>query len=61
MDLRNRYSLVKKLRSLNMECPTLLGVREVFGLEDLEFSILINKREDGDRIVLDRIALDGRE
>ena len=39
----------------------LLWVGEDFGVQDLDFSVLIDEREDEDRIVVDRNAVKGRE
>ena len=59
--LGDRYSIGQKLRNFSMECPALLRIREVFGLENLEFSILLHERENEDRIVVNSSAIDGRE
>ena len=57
----DRRSMGQELRNLSMECPALLRIREIFGLENLEFSILLREREDEDRIVVNRSSIDSRE
>lgn len=49
------------LCDLTMEGATLPRVREVFGFNDLEFPILIDKREDHKRVVVNRSAIIGGE
>ena len=44
LGLRDWCSLGQDLRSLDVEFSAFLGVREVFGLNDLEFPILLGER-----------------
>ena len=53
--LRNGYPLAS-LESPAMEVGMLLGVREVLKLRNVEFPILPDKGEDGERIVFKLIA-----
>ena len=43
------------------EGVTLLGVCDVLTKEDLKFSVLLDKSEDCDRTVRERVPLDGME
>ena len=43
-----------------MEFSTLLGVGEILELLNLEFSVLLDKSEYGERIVLEGISISGR-
>lgn len=62
MDLRNRCSQIgQNLRDLGVKPLTLLRVSEDFDIEDLEFPILTDEREDVDRIIVDRCTIDGCE
>ena len=47
------YSLGQSLGNPTVEVAPLLGVREVLALKDLEFPILLDECEDGDRIVVE--------
>ena len=41
-----------------MEVCTLLGIREILVVGDLESPVLLNKSDDGERIVVDLVAFD---
>lgn len=41
-----------------VELATFLGVREVLGFEDLEYSIFLTDSEDGERIIVELVAID---
>ena len=59
MDLRNICSLCQCLCSPDVKVTTLLGVREVLALQNLEFPILLDEREDDQTIVLEPLGLAG--
>lgn len=61
LDLRKNSLLGQYLCAFSMEATALLGVGEVFGLDDLGFPILVDKRENEDRIVVDRNVIGGGE
>lgn len=42
-----------------MEVVALVMVRKVLELEDLEFTILLNKSEDADTVVFELVAIRG--
>ena len=53
--------LSKSLGDPSMEPSTLLGIRVILHIGDLEFPILLNKSEDCERIIVDLIAVDSVE
>lgn len=58
MYLRDEYPLSQSLRS-SVHGTTLLGIRKVFGPEDLEFPILFSERDDEDSIIIELGAIGG--
>ena len=53
-----RRPLGKSLGDPSMELSTLLGIREILYIGDLQFPILLNKSEDFERIVVELITVD---
>jgi hypothetical protein len=53
-NLRSRCLLGRNLGNCGIEGGTLLGVGEVLKLEDLNFPVLLDEREDEDTIVVPR-------
>ena len=62
-DLRSRHplGLCRNLGNPRIENTTLVGVREIFTLEDLNLPVLLNERVDAESIVLVRDTVDERE
>ena len=61
MDLLSNYPLGRCLDSSGDKGVALLGVGEVLTMEDLEFSVLFDKSDDGDRVVGERDPKDGSQ
>ena len=59
--LRRKHSLSQSLHSLSVKYTALLWVREILTIKEFEFSILINKREDGDSIIVESNAFGSGE
>jgi hypothetical protein len=60
VDLRTRYPLYHSLGNSSIEGATLVGVGEVLTLEDLNLPVLLDERDDGDRVVVIRSAIDDK-
>lgn len=56
-----RYTPCKSLGGPIMKVSTLLGVREILCVGDLELSILLNKSEDAEGVVVELITIDSVE
>ena len=57
MDLRNVPPLSLGFGNPTVELAMLLGVQEVLGFEDLEFSIFLTDSEDGERAIVELVAI----
>ena len=61
MDLLSSCLLGRSLDKSSEEDVTLLGVGEALAVEDLEFSVLLDKSEDDDRVLGERGPGEWRE
>jgi len=60
VDLLSNYPPGRSLDNSSEEGVTLLGVGEVLTLEDLKFSVLLDKCDDDDRVIWERGPENGR-
>jgi hypothetical protein len=61
LSLRRRCPFGYNLGSSSIEAATLLRVGEILNLEDLNFPILLDKRNDDEGVVVARGTVDERE